>query len=148
MNHDIYVPCPSCNALNKFPHERLQQDPKCGRCSQPLLVNEPIELTDLNFNAQVYKGDLPMIVDFWASWCQPCLMMAPVFHKAAAGFRGRLRFGKLSTEQAPASSQAQQIRSIPTLALYQGGEEIVRMAGAVNESTLIDWIETHLPRPS
>ncbi len=146
MSQEIYVPCPSCNALNKFPNSRLTEEPKCGRCDQPLLLDHPIELTEANFNTQVYKGSLPIIVDFWASWCQPCIMMAPIFHTTAAQFRGRVRFGKLSTEQAPMIAQQQAIRSIPTLALYAGGEEIVRMAGAVQQSTLIDWIETHLPK--
>lgn len=146
MTTDIFVPCPACNALNKFPSERLQQRPKCGRCDHDLLLDEPIELTDDNFQAQVFKGSLPIIVDFWASWCQPCIMMAPIFHTTAAGFRGRVRFGKLSTENAPRAAQEQAIRSIPTLALYANGQEVVRMAGAVQQSTLVDWIETHLPR--
>ena len=72
----MLVACAHCGATNRVPDKRLGEDPKCGECHTPLLDGKPVALGEANFDAFV-KGDLPVVVDFWADWCQPCHAMAP-----------------------------------------------------------------------
>ena len=96
-----------------------------------LLDGKPLELTAANFGRFVAKSEMPVVVDFWAPWCGPCKMMAPVFSQVAAEFRTRFRFVKVNTEVEQALAQQFAIRSIPTLAIFRGGAEVDRVAGAM-----------------
>ena len=133
------IPCPYCNALNRVPTERLNDQPSCGRCKNKVLLSEPITLNPADFNQQV-KGDLPLLLDIWAPWCGPCRGFAPVFAKAAQRYQGRVRFAKLDSDQSPELSARLNIRSIPTLILFKDGQELGRQSGAMNEGQLTSWL--------
>jgi len=144
MTENLHLVCPHCNATNRAPKDKLRADPDCGKCHQPLLAAHPDNLSQSAFEAQLLRSDLPLVVDFWAPWCGPCRMMAPAFEKVSQDLHGQARFVKVNTEVEQALAAGYNIRSIPTLAVFAGGREIVRQAGAMSASDLTRWVSTAL----
>ncbi len=136
--------CPACGAVNRVPAERLRERPKCGKCGAEVLPAHPVELTAAVFNRFVTRNELPVLVDFWAPWCGPCKMFAPTFAQMAGQYVGRVRFAKVNTEVEQQLAAQYGIRSIPTLALFKGGREVDRVAGALPPQQLQVWLGRHL----
>jgi thioredoxin 2 len=139
-----HVVCPYCEGVNRVPAARLSEHPRCGTCHQPLFSGSPLELDAGRFRRHVKSSDLPVLVDFWAPWCEPCRAMAPVFAQAAAQYDTRLRLAKVNTEAQPGLAGQYGIRSIPTLVLFRQGREIDRVSGALPAAQLTAWIQRHI----
>lgn len=144
----MHYTCPSCAAVNRIPPERANEQGQCGRCKHDLFNGHPVDLTDTDFSRFLQKNELPVIVDFWASWCGPCQMMAPIFKDVAGEMKFNARFAKVNTEQAQQVSAQFGIRSIPTLILFHQGKEIDRLAGALPAPQLKQWIQQALVKSS
>jgi len=144
MSEALTLGCPHCHAVNRVNRARLSDGPTCGKCKRPLFTGEPVALTAANFRALVERSELPVVVDFWAGWCGPCKMMAPIFAEAARELEPRMRFAKLDTEAEQALAGRFGIRSIPTLIVFKGGREVARQAGAMQGAQLRQWLQPHL----
>jgi len=139
MSESLVVPCAHCAALNRIPADRLGQHPHCGRCKTEVLESKPFAVDQGTF-AQQIKGDLPLLLDVWASWCGPCRSFAPTFEQAAAQLQGRCRLGKLDSEANSQLSGQLGIRSIPSLILFKNGHEVARQNGAMPLPQLLAWL--------
>jgi thioredoxin 2 len=132
--------CPHCDAVNRIPAARRGEQPQCGRCGEPLFPGRPVALTTAAWDRFNGRNDLPVLVDFWATWCGPCRAMAPQFEQAARRLAGRVQFAKVDTDAEPDLAGRYAIRSIPTLVLMQGGRELRRTSGAMSAAQLEQWV--------
>jgi thioredoxin 2 len=128
----IIAACASCGQQNRLAYERLGDEVRCGRCKQPLPPPAaPLEIgSTADFDRLIASSALPVVVDYWAPWCGPCRMVAPELEKVAARQAGHLLVIKVNTDVLSDVGQRFGIRSIPTLAVFNGGREVARTAGA------------------
>jgi thioredoxin 2 len=144
MSNNIQIVCPVCAKLNRVPQSRLADGASCGSCHKSLFSAKPISLDGDTLKRHIQKNDIPLVVDFWAPWCGPCKMMAPAFEQAAQQLEPAVRLAKLNTDEHPDAAAPYNIRGIPTLILFQNGQEAERTSGAMNLSQLTSWIGQHI----
>ena len=130
------VPCPFCETLNRVNLSRIDQHPKCGKCGKPILLDRPIAVSDSTFAQVTTDTTVPVVVDFYADWCGPCKIMAPLLDDAARRRAGTILVVKLDTDRNPVTGPRFGIRGIPTLIAFRNGKEVARCVGAVPPAEL------------
>ena len=133
---DVELRCAFCGKRNRLDMNRAVDRPRCGECGKPFLLDRPVKVAGEDLQALVAGSDVPVLVDFYADWCGPCKVMAPVLDELAAERIGSVLVAKLDTDRAPQVSSALGIRGIPTLILYRDGHEVSRQTGAVPRAEL------------
>jgi len=146
----VLMACPSCGRTNRLRYSTLGSASRCGACQTPLAAPaEPVEVTDAaTFDALVSSSALPVVVDFWAPWCGPCRMMAPELEKVAKDAMGQWLIVKVNTDAVSELGERFRIRSIPTLAIFQGGRQIHSAAGARSAADIRSLVAANLARSS
>ncbi|EFA72585.1 thiol reductase thioredoxin [Cylindrospermopsis raciborskii CENA303] len=110
-------------------------------------MSAALQVTDASFKQEVIDSDIPVLVDFWAPWCGPCRMVAPVVDEIATQYEGQLKVVKMNTDENPDVASKYGIRSIPTLMIFKGGQKVDMVVGAVPKSTLSDTVKKYIDEP-
>ena len=133
------IVCQHCFTTNRIPEDKEHTSALCGKCQQGVYSSKPVELNNNTFYPFIERNELPVVVDFWASWCGPCQNMAPIYDNVAKQ-SGAILFTKVNTEKAQEISADASIRSIPTLIFFYKGEEMDRISGGLNEMQMKQWL--------
>jgi len=136
------VSCSACGTKNRVDPKRQAV---CGKCKSPLTAEaSPLIVTDQNFAAEVEKSRLPVLVDFWAAWCGPCRMVAPVVEQLAKELSGKIRVGKLDVDANQATAGRFRVQSIPSLLIFNDGKEVDRLVGVQSKEAILRRLQAYL----
>jgi thioredoxin 2 len=131
----VIVRCGHCGTKNRIPQARINERPVCGKCKSPLPVGQgldrPVDITDATFDSEVLSNRGTVLVDCWAPWCGPCRMVGPVLEQLAREYAGRIKIAKLNVDENPQTASRYAIRSIPTMLLFNRGEMVDNLVGAL-----------------
>ena len=142
MTH--YIRCSSCGAINRADKKEGER-PICGKCKNPLNPNgatadQPVSVSDISFDAEVLSSQVPVLVDFFATWCGACRSLDPALDAVASRYKGKLKVAKLDVEQNPQNANKYQIRATPTLIVFREGEPAEQVEGALPENQLDQFV--------
>jgi thioredoxin 2 len=132
----VDYPCWSCGTRNRFPRARAKDDPKCGRCGEKVFPRRPVNAVDATYRAEVDDCPIPVLVDFWAPWCGPCKIAAPILEQIAAERAGKLKIVKVNVDENPRAAARFGVQSIPTMILFRGPLQLDEVRGAIPKAAL------------
>jgi len=141
---NVNVVCPHCLKVNRIPKKESYAKANCGSCKNSLLDAKPLAADADKLATFIANSEIPVVVDFWAPWCGPCLQMAPAFEEAALSLPLQAQFLKVNTEEQQTLGAQYSIQSIPTLILFKNGKEIERLSGALSAGRLQSWVKQYL----
>jgi len=138
------IKCPNCGANNRVSTgETTAKQAVCGRCRKPLpnVSSQPVVITDANYKEIVEKSSLPVLLDLWAAWCQPCRIIAPTIEQLAKELAGKVLVGKLNVDENKATAANFNVQGIPTLLIMQNGWEVDRIVGVATKEAIIQKLK-------
>jgi len=141
MSYSAIRPCPSCSKPNRIPARYLASTGRCGSCKSPLPpLDSPLDVNESDFNAIIQEATVPVLVDFWASWCGPCLAVAPEVHALAHEMAGKAVFLKVNSEENEGLARRFGIQSIPNFVVLRNGKKVAQRAGFGGRADLRRWL--------
>jgi thioredoxin 2 len=138
------VVCSKCGTINRLPAACSAIGAKCGECGTKVFVGHPENVSAKIFERQIARSTMPVLVDVWAPWCGPCVMMEPAYQAAARELEPKVRLIKLNSEAEQVVASRLIIRSIPTMILFLKGREFARMSGAMSSTQIVEWVRDRL----
>ena len=139
LKMSVKVVCPSCGKVNKIPVKESYAKANCGHCKASMLNQKPLEVDKEDLLHVLVNSDIPVVIDFWAPWCGPCIQMAPAFEEASSELSLKVQFLKVNTEEHQDLGAIYGIESIPTMVMFKGTKEQERVSGAMSAGRIASW---------
>ena len=136
--------CAFCLKLNRVDVGRADDRPKCGECGKPFLLDRPVKISGEDLERVVAESDVPVLIDFYADWCGPCKMIAPIIDEIAEEYGDRIKVTKMDIDSNMMTPQQYSIRGIPTLMIFKDGDVEATKVGALSKSQLTAFIDSNL----